>query len=85
MTWEYHEDREQGVEFRYRPGRLEFRLTYNDNPRSYNEVLANAHLRDQGGAWVIVPPHMESKVPRFWTGGSTQHEGSYEQRVSNRG
>lgn len=63
--WAYFEDKKQGVEFRRLGGRIEFRLIHNDNPRNYQQIVANVELRAQGGAWVPVPRHLLNDVPNF--------------------
>jgi len=62
--WSYFEDREQMVEFRKKPGVLQFRPIHREDPKSYDDVYANALLRADG-TWAYVPEHLLSRVPEF--------------------
>jgi len=46
------------IELRRRGNLYEFRPLYNDNPRNYAAIAANAELRAQGGAWAPVPSNL---------------------------
>ena len=64
--WRYYRDEEQRVEFRRKGLEWpEFRLIHIASPTTTLEVIANAELRMQGGAFVPVPDHMIGLVPEF--------------------